>query len=162
MKRQSAKELLAASFRELAEKKAIDKITVREIAENCGYSPATFYRQFRDKYDLIAWDYTRDMAALMARLRSQPPAQLQGYPVLAVRDYRSGLRTTADGSAPMALQGSDVLAYELAGGQTVVIRPSGTEPKIKVYALMKGPDRQAAEEMAQNFADGAAAMLNIQ
>lgn len=68
MKRQSAKELLAASFRELAEKKAIDKITVREIAENCGYSSATFYRQFRDKYDLIAWDYTRDMAALMGRI----------------------------------------------------------------------------------------------
>ena len=49
MKRKTAKELLAESFRELAEQKSVDKITVREIAENCGYSPATFYRQFRDK-----------------------------------------------------------------------------------------------------------------
>ena len=35
----------------------MDKITIQEIVDNCGYSPATFYRHFRDKYDLIAWDY---------------------------------------------------------------------------------------------------------
>ena len=57
MKRKTAKEILAESFRELAEKKDIDKITVKDITSNCGYSPATFYRQFSDKYDLIAWDY---------------------------------------------------------------------------------------------------------
>lgn len=56
MKRKTAKEILAESFRELAEKKAVDKITVKEIADNCGYSVATFYRQFSDKYDLIAWE----------------------------------------------------------------------------------------------------------
>lgn len=44
MKRKTAGELLAESFRELAETKSIDLITVREIAGNCGYSPATFYR----------------------------------------------------------------------------------------------------------------------
>ena len=57
MKRKTAKEILAESFRELAENKNIDKITVKDITSNCGYSPATFYRQFSDKYDLIAWDY---------------------------------------------------------------------------------------------------------
>ena len=57
MKRKTAKELLAESFRELAQDRDIDKITVQDIAKNCGYSIATFYRQFRDKYDLIAWDY---------------------------------------------------------------------------------------------------------
>ena len=55
MKRKTAKEILAESFRELAEKKSIDRITVKDIAQNCGYSSATFYRQFKDKYDLIAW-----------------------------------------------------------------------------------------------------------
>ena len=49
MKRKTAKEILAESFQELAEKKSIDKITVKDITDNCGYSPATFYRQFRDK-----------------------------------------------------------------------------------------------------------------
>jgi len=73
MKRKTAKDLLADSFRELAEKKSVDKITVREIAEGCGYSPATFYRQFRDKYDLIAWDYSRSISEIMDRIG-------QGYP----------------------------------------------------------------------------------
>ena len=68
MKRKTARELLAESFRELAESKPIDKITVQEIVDNCGYSSATFYRQFRDKYDLIAWAYSRDLEQIMGRI----------------------------------------------------------------------------------------------
>ena len=68
MKRKTAKEILADSFHELAEDRKIDKITVREIAANCGYSSATFYRQFRDKYDLIAWDYAQKIERLMRRI----------------------------------------------------------------------------------------------
>lgn len=68
MKRKTAKEILADSFRELAERRAVDRITIKDITDNCGYSTATFYRQFKDKYDLIAWDYTRDLAAIMAQL----------------------------------------------------------------------------------------------
>ena len=66
MKRKTSKEILAESFREIAERKSIDKITVRDITENCGYSPATFYRQFKDKYDLIAWDYTRELKTILS------------------------------------------------------------------------------------------------
>ena len=68
MKRKTSKEILAESFRELARAKSIDRITIADITENCGYSPATFYRQFRDKYDLIAWDYTRGVAEIMDRI----------------------------------------------------------------------------------------------
>ena len=65
MKRKTARELLVDSFRELAAEKNIDRITIRDITDNSGYSSATFYRQFRDKYDLIAWDYTRDIEKIM-------------------------------------------------------------------------------------------------
>ncbi len=65
MKRKTAKEILAESFRELAGKKAANKITVADITENCGYSATTFYRQFRDKYDLMAWEYTRQIEEIM-------------------------------------------------------------------------------------------------
>ena len=68
MKRKTAKEILAESFRELAEKKSIDRITVKDIAQNCGYSSATFYRQFKDKYDLIAWSYTQDLRSIVDKL----------------------------------------------------------------------------------------------
>ena len=68
MKRKTAKEILAESFREVAEHRPIDKITIQEIVDNCGYSPATFYRQFRDKYDLIAWDYVHRTTAIMDKI----------------------------------------------------------------------------------------------
>lgn len=66
MKRKTSKEILAESFREVAERKNIDKITVKDITDNCGYSPATFYRQFSDKYDLIVWDYTRELDIILS------------------------------------------------------------------------------------------------
>ncbi|MCR5625169.1 MAG: TetR/AcrR family transcriptional regulator [Lachnospiraceae bacterium] len=65
MKRKTAKEILVESFQELAKSKSVDKITVQEIVANCGYSTATFYRQFKDKYDLIAWDYTCKLEEIM-------------------------------------------------------------------------------------------------
>ncbi|MBR0235498.1 MAG: TetR/AcrR family transcriptional regulator C-terminal domain-containing protein [Clostridia bacterium] len=68
LKRKTAKEILAESFREVAENKNVDKITIQDIVDNCGYSPATFYRNFHDKYDLIAWDYTRVVAKIMGRI----------------------------------------------------------------------------------------------
>lgn len=68
MKRKTAKEILAESFHELANSKSIDKITIQDIVDNCGYSPATFYRNFKDKYDLIAWEHTRCIAKIMGRI----------------------------------------------------------------------------------------------
>jgi len=68
MKRKTSREILADSFRELAKTKAIDRITIKDITDNCGYSPATFYRQFRDKYDLIAWDYANEVGRIMGNI----------------------------------------------------------------------------------------------
>lgn len=68
MKRKRANEILAESFREVAEHRPIDKITIQEIVDNCGYSPATFYRQFRDKYDLIAWDYVHRTTTIIDKV----------------------------------------------------------------------------------------------
>ncbi len=55
--RKSTKELLAESVLELSKGKPVDKITIREIVENCGMTSGTFYNHFKDKYDLIAWIY---------------------------------------------------------------------------------------------------------
>ena len=68
MKRKTAREILAESLRELAKTRPIDAITVRDITENCGYSTATFYRQFKDKYDLIAWEHAQRVAKIMAKI----------------------------------------------------------------------------------------------
>ena len=66
MKRKTAKEILAESFQELASQKKVDKITVIDIAENCGYSTTTFYRHFTDKYDLMAWAYTQRLEEIIS------------------------------------------------------------------------------------------------
>lgn len=68
MKRKTAKEILTEAFREIAEKKPVDKITIHDITENSGYSSATFYRQFKDKYDLIAWAYSEDLEKILERI----------------------------------------------------------------------------------------------
>ena len=64
--RQTTKDLLAASIMELAKTKSVDTIRVREITENCGLTPTTFYRHFQDKYQLLAWIYNQKLEALFS------------------------------------------------------------------------------------------------
>ena len=71
MRRRTTKEILADAFREVAEVKDVNKIKVKGVTDNCGYSTATFYRHFRDKYDLIAWDYSRRVGEIMDRMGSE-------------------------------------------------------------------------------------------
>jgi phosphoglucomutase/phosphomannomutase len=70
-----------------------------------------------------------EMDALMRRLREKPPRQIGGIDVVAVEDYLSG---------KMSLPRSDVLRFWLKDESKLVIRPSGTEPKIKIYAEVVG------------------------
>lgn len=94
------------------------------------------------------------MANLMAKLRQTPPAEIAGTAVLRQKDYQDGTeRDTASGAvSPMALVGSNVLAYDLADETTIVVRPSGTEPKIKVYVLAKGKDSTDSQEKVAKYA----------
>ncbi|MBR5718945.1 MAG: TetR family transcriptional regulator, partial [Clostridia bacterium] len=71
MKRKTAREILAESFRELAGFKPVDKITVPNIIENCGYSKTTFYRLFKDKYDLMSWDYARQLQSIVCQTEKE-------------------------------------------------------------------------------------------
>ena len=57
--RQPTKVLLAESLKDLAQRKPVDKITVRELTKNCGLTAPTFYNNFRDKYELAAWIYNQ-------------------------------------------------------------------------------------------------------
>lgn len=87
------------------------------------------------------------MKELMAELRATPLTQVGEHAVEYVRDYQPGVRTcTATGAAEaMELKGQNVLYYELEGGTSFIIRPSGTEPKVKVYIMAKAADKAAAD-----------------
>ena len=87
------------------------------------------------------------MNGIMADLRANAPAQIGGYPVVKVVDYKKTEET--------GLPAANVLVYTLEGGASVIVRPSGTEPKIKAYYTTLGKD--VAEAQAQK--DTLAAVL---
>ncbi|QWT17753.1 phospho-sugar mutase [Collinsella sp. zg1085] len=85
------------------------------------------------------------MATLMAHLRTNPPAALAGMPVQTVRDYAEGI----DG-----LPTADVLEFDLGTGNKLIVRPSGTEPKVKLYVFATG-DRMSSATDALNCLEAA-------
>lgn len=73
------------------------------------------------------------------KLRANPPSEIAGMNVEVIEDFKTSTRTTIDGKTlPIDLPVSDVLIYHLAGGARVVVRPSGTEPKLKCYYEVVG------------------------
>ncbi|HKP64561.1 MAG TPA: phospho-sugar mutase [Polyangiales bacterium] len=79
-------------------------------------------------------DGVAELAAALARVRAKPPLSLGGIRVAHVRDLLHGTGTAAaGGGGQAALPSSDVLVLELEGGHRITLRPSGTEPKLKIY-----------------------------
>ena len=99
------------------------------------------------------------MARIMAQLRQQPPAEWDGIPVESWVDYEPGRCYRGDSVTVLELQGSNVLEYRLATGEKLIVRPSGTEPKIKIYALMQGVTAEQADDRAAHCAKAAEDLL---
>jgi len=92
------------------------------------------------------YDGLKNMQVLMDGLRANPPQEIGGQAVATVSDYFTGKSVTNDIETAMELKGSNVLQFTLADGTNFIVRPSGTEPKVKVYILAKGEDRAACAE----------------
>ncbi len=92
------------------------------------------------------------MAELMKSLRSHPPAEIGGYEVLRITDYRQGtvLDTRSGELSKTKLSGSDTIYFELEGNSCFIVRPSGTEPKVKVYIMVEGSDAGECELKLRN------------
>ena len=103
------------------------------------------------------------MKQLMADLRAGAPTQIAGYRVVRVEDYARSVSTdTATGEeTPIDLPKADVLTYHLDCGASVIVRPSGTEPKIKTYYSAKGESHEAAAALQQKLAAAVNAMLGF-
>ncbi|MCL1963756.1 MAG: phospho-sugar mutase, partial [Firmicutes bacterium] len=99
------------------------------------------------------------MGEIMRVLRDNPPETLAGIGVMAVRDFQTGLRTDKAGQKPMGLPLSDVLYFELEGKHWVCVRPSGTEPKIKLYVNTIAASQREAEALAGQINGAARALL---
>ena len=99
------------------------------------------------------------MKEIMGTLRVQPPKEIAGLKVTAVRDYLKGVRTADGKEEPTGLPTSDVLYFELEKGCWVCVRPSGTEPKIKLYVNSNAGDRADAEELNVKLCEASKALL---
>ena len=99
-------------------------------------------------------DGLKKMADLMANLREKPPVEIAGVAVKEQKDYKDGsVVNVADGSkTTMELSGSNVLRYEMVDGTSLIVRPSGTEPKVKVYILANGASKAECDEKVAKYA----------
>ena len=99
-------------------------------------------------------DGLRKMADLMAGLRAQPPVEIAGVAVKEQKDYQDGsvVDVATGARSTMELSGSNVLRYELSDGTSLIVRPSGTEPKVKVYILASGASKAECDEKVAKYA----------
>ena len=97
-----------------------------------------------DSFEFPGLSGMEKMAGIMDGLRKNPPAEIGGYKVTSVTDYQDTEKT--------GLPTANVLIYALEGGATVVVRPSGTEPKIKTYFTTLGKDLAQAQTQKDRLA----------
>ena len=137
---------------------------VAEMAAHYSMEGKTLLDAMNDLYEKYGWfaektvnlvmpglDGMRKMKALMDDLRTNPPEEIAGETVIRLRDYLDGsINVKGLGKVDRTpFFGSNVLYFELADGSSFIVRPSGTEPKIKVYLLVRG---KSSEDCAAKVA----------
>lgn len=123
---------------------------LRDIYEKYGY-----YLAHVQSVELSGADAMAKAAKLMADLRENTPDSIGGVPVTTVRDYRSGIaKDLVSGmQSAISLPSSNVLEYILGTSGSVIVRPSGTEPKVKYYYTAVGASMDDAREMLHKMMD---------
>ena len=148
-------------------------LLVAEMAAHYHRKGMTLYDAMQSLYEKYGWfeektvnlvmpglDGLQKMEALMQRMRSDPPREIGGVEVVRERDYLDGSVIVPGlgkvDRTPFA--GSNVLYFELGDGSSFIIRPSGTEPKIKVYMLVRGSGAEDCALRMQRYLQYAQAL----
>ena len=142
-------------------------LIITEMAAWYATQGKTLYDALQGLYEKYGWfgeqthnlvmpglDGLEKMAALMKNLRENPPAEIAGVEVIVRKDYKDGsaLNCRTGEKSEMELSGSNVLRFELSDGTVILVRPSGTEPKVKVYVLTRGADAAQRDENIAKYA----------
>ena len=119
---------------------------------NSLYDEFGYYNNDVQSYTFEGAAGMEKMAGIMDTLRANPPKDIAGFAVTAVSDYKTSKTTFTDGGEEtIDLPKSNVLAFALEKGNKVIVRPSGTEPKIKAYITAVGDSRAAANDIASKL-----------
>ena len=119
------------------------------------YSKYGYFREETINLYMYGVDGLGEMRALMESLRKEPPTEVGGVSVARIRDYQTG-EVTVPGLGAVektAIVGSNVLYFDLIDGSALVVRPSGTEPKIKMYVLARDETAEGSADKARRFAE---------
>lgn len=121
------------------------------------YEEFGFYANVVESYTFEGASGMEKMASIMDGLRANAPSKIAGYDVVSVSDYEASKTVFANGRADekIELPKSNVLAYGLTDGNKLIVRPSGTEPKIKAYITAVGKSREEADSIAAKLIDAA-------
>ncbi|MBQ3154262.1 MAG: phospho-sugar mutase [Clostridia bacterium] len=156
------KDAIAAAML-IAEMACYHAASGRTVADALGeiYKTYGYYRESVINIAIKGLDPMGMMREQMAAMRANAPTEIAGVKVSRVRDYQTGKIVSADGAqSETGLPSSDVLYYELETGDAVIVRPSGTEPKIKVYLLAKGATETCTLSKLDKYAVDMKARLN--
>ena len=124
------------------------------------YEKYGHYGEKVQSFVLSGKDGLEKMQVIMKTLRENPPKDFAGIKITAVRDYQTSIRTLADGTTEtIALPKSNVLYYEMEGGAWICVRPSGTEPKIKLYVNAVSDCACKTQQILNDSAAAAVALL---
>ena len=115
------------------------KVCLEEIYETYGH-----YLNAVDSFEFPGLSGMEKMSGIMEALRKNPPKELAGYAVTKVTDFEQAETT--------GLPRANILLFALENGETVIVRPSGTEPKIKTYFTTKGKGMDEAKKEKEKLA----------
>mgnify|MGYP001008336132 FL=1 len=123
---------------------------------NSLYDKFGYYCNEVKSYTFEGAEGMEKMAQIMDTLRQNPPKTIGDFIVTAVSDYKTSKITFTDGKEEkIELPKSNVLAFALENGNKVIVRPSGTEPKIKAYLTAIGNDKESASKIAKTLESAA-------
>ena len=91
----------------------------------------------------------------MSGLRENPPTEVAGLKITAVRDFSKGVRTENGKEEKLDFPKSNVLYYEIEKGNWICVRPSGTEPKIKLYVASRAASQAEVDALNDRMAEEA-------
>ncbi|MGN1202840.1 MAG: phospho-sugar mutase, partial [Eubacterium sp.] len=125
------------------------------------YNEFGYYFNTVSSYTFEGASGMEKMAAIMDGLRSNTPKSFAGMNITVIDDYKTSVSTNVtDGSTKVIeLPKSNVLAYTLTEGNKIIVRPSGTEPKIKAYVTAIGKDKVQAQAIADKLLADADALM---
>lgn len=106
-------------------------------------------------------DGMKKMQSIMENLRTNAPTEIAGFKVIGWSDYKTSKRMDGTATSEIHLPKSNVLEYRLDNGSKLIVRPSGTEPKLKLYLSAKGMTREASQSVIDAFKNCASELLGI-